>query len=161
VTHARDIWWTLDSANAFVSPGVNSRGGLVPSHGASRRRLGEKPHKCQPGSIPLSYVVPPLDYRGIPTKLRHASSRVPKDLEDYRVCLEEIRYKQLGAIGTARCDHFVHIKCFRRWKCEQVLKRQKVRCALCRRPWDSTPLCVLCKRNSTAKKTCTMRRYHP
>jgi hypothetical protein len=42
VTHARDIWWTLDFANAFVSPGVNSRGGgLVPSHGASRRRLGD------------------------------------------------------------------------------------------------------------------------
>jgi hypothetical protein len=33
VTHARDIWWTLDFANAFVSPGVNSRGELVPSHG--------------------------------------------------------------------------------------------------------------------------------
>ena len=30
------------SANAFVSPGVNSRGELVPSHGASRRRLGDK-----------------------------------------------------------------------------------------------------------------------
>jgi hypothetical protein len=42
VGHARDIWWTLDFANAFVSTGVNSRGGLVPSHGASRRRLGEK-----------------------------------------------------------------------------------------------------------------------
>jgi hypothetical protein len=42
VTHARDIWWTLDFANAFVSPGVNSRGELVPSHGASRRRLGDK-----------------------------------------------------------------------------------------------------------------------
>jgi hypothetical protein len=41
VTHARDNWWTLDFANAFVSPGVNSRGELVPSHGASRRRLGE------------------------------------------------------------------------------------------------------------------------
>jgi hypothetical protein len=34
VTHARDYWWTLDFANAFVSPGVNSRGELVPSHGA-------------------------------------------------------------------------------------------------------------------------------
>jgi hypothetical protein len=33
---------TLDFANAFVSPGVNSRGELVPSHGASRRRLGDK-----------------------------------------------------------------------------------------------------------------------
>ena len=32
----------LDFANAFVSPGVNSRGKLVPSHGASRRRLGDK-----------------------------------------------------------------------------------------------------------------------
>jgi hypothetical protein len=42
VTHAGDIWWTLDSANAFVSPGVNSRGELVPSHDASRRRLGDK-----------------------------------------------------------------------------------------------------------------------
>jgi hypothetical protein len=41
VSHTRDHWWTLDFANAFVSPGVNSRGELVPSHGASRRRLGE------------------------------------------------------------------------------------------------------------------------
>jgi hypothetical protein len=41
VGHARDIWWTLDFANAFVSPGVNSRGELVPSPGASRRRLGD------------------------------------------------------------------------------------------------------------------------
>jgi hypothetical protein len=41
VTHARDIWWTLDFANAFVSPEVNSRGELVNSHGASRRRLGD------------------------------------------------------------------------------------------------------------------------
>jgi hypothetical protein len=48
VTHARDIWWTLDSANAFVSPGVNSRGELVPSHGASRRRLGDN---CKPVKI--------------------------------------------------------------------------------------------------------------
>jgi hypothetical protein len=37
---ARDNWWTFDFANAFVSPGVNSRGELVPSHGASHRRLG-------------------------------------------------------------------------------------------------------------------------
>ena len=36
---------TLDLANAFVSPGVNIRGGgggLVPSHGVSRRPLGDK-----------------------------------------------------------------------------------------------------------------------
>jgi hypothetical protein len=45
VTHARDHWWTLDFANAFVSPGVNGR---VPSpraytrNGAPRRWLGEK-----------------------------------------------------------------------------------------------------------------------
>jgi hypothetical protein len=43
VTHARDHWWTLDFANAFVSPGVNSRAGLLPSprayarNGAPRR----------------------------------------------------------------------------------------------------------------------------
>ena len=31
VSHARDHWLTLDFANAFVSPGVNSRGELVAS----------------------------------------------------------------------------------------------------------------------------------
>ena len=39
VSHARDHWWTLDFANAFVSPRVNSRAELVPSHGAPRRWL--------------------------------------------------------------------------------------------------------------------------
>jgi hypothetical protein len=44
VTHAH--WWTLDFANAFISPGVNSRVELVPSprayarNGAPRRWLG-------------------------------------------------------------------------------------------------------------------------
>jgi hypothetical protein len=38
---AHDHWWTLDFANAFVSLGVNSRGELVPSHGATRLRLGD------------------------------------------------------------------------------------------------------------------------
>lgn len=44
---ARDYWWTSDFANAFLSPGVNSRAELVPSprayarNGASRRWLGE------------------------------------------------------------------------------------------------------------------------
>jgi hypothetical protein len=42
VTHARDHWWTLDFANAFLSPEAYSRGELVSSHGASRRRLGNK-----------------------------------------------------------------------------------------------------------------------
>jgi hypothetical protein len=41
VTHARDHWWTLDFANAFLSPGVNNRAELVPSHGAPRRWLGD------------------------------------------------------------------------------------------------------------------------
>jgi hypothetical protein len=36
---------TTHFANAFVSLGVNSRGELVPSHGASRRRLGDN-HYC-------------------------------------------------------------------------------------------------------------------
>jgi hypothetical protein len=45
---ARDIWWTLDFASAFLSPGVNSRTELVPSprayarNGAPRRWLGNK-----------------------------------------------------------------------------------------------------------------------
>jgi hypothetical protein len=47
VTHARDDWWTLDFANAFVSPGINNRGELVPSHGASRRRLADYRYKQQ------------------------------------------------------------------------------------------------------------------
>jgi hypothetical protein len=48
VTHARDHWWTLDFANAFLSPGVNSRAELVPSprayvrNSAPRRWLGDK-----------------------------------------------------------------------------------------------------------------------
>jgi hypothetical protein len=43
---ARDIWWTLDFASAFLPPGVNSRTELVPSprayarNGAPRRWLG-------------------------------------------------------------------------------------------------------------------------
>jgi hypothetical protein len=41
VINARDDWRTLDFANAFVSPCVNSRGELIPSHGASRRRIGD------------------------------------------------------------------------------------------------------------------------
>jgi hypothetical protein len=41
VSHAHDHWWTLDFANAFVSPGVNSQGELVPSHDASCRWLGD------------------------------------------------------------------------------------------------------------------------
>jgi hypothetical protein len=45
VTHARDISWTLDFANAFVSPCVNSRGELAPSHGSSHRRLGDNKTK--------------------------------------------------------------------------------------------------------------------
>jgi hypothetical protein len=37
---ARDHWWALDLANAFISPGVNSRAELVPLHGALCRWLG-------------------------------------------------------------------------------------------------------------------------
>ena len=37
MNRVRDIWWTLDFASAFLSPGVNSRGELVPSHGAYAR----------------------------------------------------------------------------------------------------------------------------
>jgi hypothetical protein len=42
VSHACDHWWTLNFANAFISPGVNSREELVPPHGVSSRRLGDK-----------------------------------------------------------------------------------------------------------------------
>jgi hypothetical protein len=47
-THAYTHDTTLDFANAFLSPGVNRRAGLVPSpwadarNGASRRWLGDK-----------------------------------------------------------------------------------------------------------------------
>jgi hypothetical protein len=47
MNHARDIWWTLDFASAFLSPVVNSRVELVPSrrayarNGAQRRWLGD------------------------------------------------------------------------------------------------------------------------
>jgi hypothetical protein len=51
VIHARDHWRTLDFANAFVSPGVNSLAELVPSprayarNGAPRRWLGDEDGK--------------------------------------------------------------------------------------------------------------------
>jgi hypothetical protein len=52
VSHARDNWWTLDFANAFVSPGINSREELVPSHGALRGRLGDNiPNICMIGKL--------------------------------------------------------------------------------------------------------------
>jgi hypothetical protein len=47
MTHARDHWWTLDFANAFLSPGVNSRAELLflprahARNGAPRRWLGD------------------------------------------------------------------------------------------------------------------------
>jgi hypothetical protein len=50
ITHtpcARGIWWTLDFASAFLSPGGNSRAELVPSprafsrNGAPRHWLGD------------------------------------------------------------------------------------------------------------------------
>jgi hypothetical protein len=47
MNRSRDIWWTLDFASAFLSPGVNSRVELVPSrrayarNGAPRRWLGD------------------------------------------------------------------------------------------------------------------------
>jgi hypothetical protein len=41
VSHARDYWWTLDFANAFVFPRVYSLAELVPSLAASRRWLGK------------------------------------------------------------------------------------------------------------------------
>jgi hypothetical protein len=37
MNRARDIWWTLDFASAFLSPGVNSRAELVPSSWAYAR----------------------------------------------------------------------------------------------------------------------------
>ena len=37
VGHARNHWWTLDFANAFISPGLNSQEELVPSPRAYTR----------------------------------------------------------------------------------------------------------------------------
>jgi hypothetical protein len=59
VTHAREHWWTLDFANGFVSPGVNSRAELVPSprayarNGAPRRWLGENIGRVQWNSLKI------------------------------------------------------------------------------------------------------------
>jgi hypothetical protein len=41
MNRSRYICLTLDFASAILFPGVNSRGELVRSHGASRRRLGD------------------------------------------------------------------------------------------------------------------------
>jgi hypothetical protein len=60
MNRARDIWWTLDFANACLSPGVNSRAELVPSprayarNGAPRRWLGDKLNLAK--KLPMSTV---------------------------------------------------------------------------------------------------------
>jgi hypothetical protein len=47
MNRARDVWWTLDFASAFLYPGVNSRAELVPSPRAyARRWLGDKLEHC-------------------------------------------------------------------------------------------------------------------
>jgi hypothetical protein len=82
VTDARANWWTLDFANAFVSPGVNSRGELVPSHGASRRRLGDK-------RILLE--------RGLPYTLKSPNEQLMQTFLHFIVSLQSIFYT-LGLI---------------------------------------------------------------
>jgi hypothetical protein len=57
VSHARDHWRTLDFANAFVFPGVNSRAELVPSRrgltpGTALRAVGLGINKCM-----LYYII--------------------------------------------------------------------------------------------------------
>jgi hypothetical protein len=72
MNRARDNWWTLDFASAFLSPGVNSRGELVPSplayarNGALRSWLGGKSAKIN------------LCYRNIRNQAQWASMRSSK-----------------------------------------------------------------------------------
>jgi hypothetical protein len=59
-SRARDTWWALDFASAFLSPGVNSRAELVTSprayarNGAPRRWLGDQ-NKEKSEMNPLVY----------------------------------------------------------------------------------------------------------
>ena len=74
-TCTRNIWWTLDFANAFLSPGVNSRAELVPSarvydrNGALRRWLGDSRissigrNKCMPFSNDQASIFSPLTFQ--------------------------------------------------------------------------------------------------
>jgi hypothetical protein len=63
VTHTRDHWWTLDFANAFVSPGVNSRVELVPSprayaqNGASLRAVGSENIFAKPSHLWAHFTI--------------------------------------------------------------------------------------------------------
>jgi hypothetical protein len=110
-------------------------------------RIQQQPHSYRSGNIPLRFIRPLLDHRGVPTKLHTAIGRAPKEIEDCHICLEEIRFGQTRAIATPCCDHYVHLRCFRRWKREQRRKKQNITCTMCRQRWDSTSLCVLCERN--------------
>jgi hypothetical protein len=104
----------------------------------------QQPQRYRPGNIHLRFARPLLDHRGVPTKLYSAIGREPKEKEDCHVCLEEIRFGQTRAIATPCCDHYVHLRCFRRWKREQRHKlRQNIACTIYRQPWDSTSLRVL------------------
>jgi hypothetical protein len=71
VTHARGHWWTLHFANALVSLGINSRRELVPSHGASRRRLGITA-MCATDRLVSSFLATRAKHQGIdPSHLQH------------------------------------------------------------------------------------------
>jgi hypothetical protein len=61
----------------------------------------QQPHRYRSGNIPLRFIRPLLDHRGVPTKLHSAIGREPKETEDCHICLEEIRFGQTRAIA---CD---------------------------------------------------------
>ena len=82
-------------------------------------------------------------------------------VEDCHICLERINLNERGAISTPCCDHYVHIKCIRRWRREKRRKGEEETCAYCRRPWDSTKLCFRCWVLKTNWKDCKFRRFHP
>jgi hypothetical protein len=72
-------------------------------------RIQQQPHSYRSGNIPLRFIRPLLDHRGVPTKLHTAIGRAPKEIEDCHICLEEIRFGQTRAIATPCCDHYVHL----------------------------------------------------
>ena len=82
---ARDHLRTLDLANAFDSPGVNSRGELVPSartdarNGAPRRWLGDKSlHGMSPSSSQLQHYWTLRAQRILGVTLPNFQSRKPR-----------------------------------------------------------------------------------
>ena len=119
------------------------------------------PHKYRPGNVPLRYVQPTFDHRSHTNKVKARLGQKPKDSEACFICKEKIRFRERGAIATPCCHHFVHTEYHKKWNRTERGENKTATCAICRKPWDTTPLCAVCQRDKTTWQTCKLKNHHP